>query len=560
MSDGSPRTTLARILGELGETLLTVISGVASDTTEVGGVAFHDPVDDEYLPINALVFGVGVREQNDIVKLLAELGQRQAVGLVVRSPQTPTAEIRHAVEASGVPLIGLARGASWAQLAAMIRSLSVDDLIGGEESESIGDIASGDLFALANAITAIIDAPITILDRNSHVLAFSGRQDEADSSRIETILGRQVPDRFTSAWVERGIFDELYRSKQPIWIRPGPPGTVFPRVAVAVRAGDEVLGSIWAVVRGPLSDERTRGLIDAAQLVALHMMRIRGGSHGAQQLRADLVSTALSSSSGARDALRRLGFAGEPVIVLAMGLVESNLDTVEGHALRTAERQRLSAGLALHLTAVNPRCATALIGDVCYALMPASNENADKAEKRAVRIANEFLSRVTGGERAIIGIGPVSTHPSDLIDARASADRVLRVLIDQGGQHRRVARFEDVHVETLLIELRDLVTARGDRPTGPLSRLLAHDEAKGSQLVETLQAWLDAFGDVAEASAATFVHPNTFRYRLRRVVEVGGIDLEDSEARLAAMLQLRVVLDPGVPSRRLRQTGSSPHD
>jgi hypothetical protein len=558
LSEELPRTTLVRILDELSETLLTVISGVPSDAVELGGVAFHDPIDDEYLPSNALVFGVGLREQRDITELLAHLGARDAVGLVVRLPQELTADIARAVETSGVPLIGLARGASWSQLAAMIRSLSVEDVVGGDADESIGDVASGDLFALANAITAIIDAPITILDRSSHVLAYSGRQDEADSSRIETILGRKAPDRFTAEWVKRGVFDELYRGRQPVWITPGPTDIDFPRVAIAVRAGDEVLGSIWAVVREPLSDERTRGLKDAAQLVALHMMRIRGGSHGAQQLRADLVSTALSGRSGAGDSMRRLGFAGEPVIILAMGLVETGVETVEGHALRRAEGQRLSAGLALHLTAVHPRCATALIGDVCYALMPAGNEDADVAERRAARVATEFLSRVTGGDKAIIGVGPVSTHPSNLADARASADRVLRVLLDQGGQHRQVARFEDVHVETLLLELRDLVTARGERPTGPLSRLLAHDEAKGSQLVETLQAWLDAFGDVAEASAATFVHPNTFRYRLRRVVEVGGLNLEDSEARLAAMLQLRVVLAPGPSGRPIRPAGP-PH-
>jgi len=129
------------------------------------------------------------------------------------------------------------------------------------------------------------------------------------------------------------------------------------------------------------------------------------------------------------------------------------------------------------------------------------------------------------------------------------------VLLDQGGRQRQVARFEDVHAETLLLELRDLVTTRGDRPTGPLARLMAYDQAKGSQLVETLQAWLDAFGDVAEASAATFAHPNTFRYRLRQVVEVGGIDLKDHRARLSAMLQLRVVLNHPKPNRPADPSG-----
>jgi DNA-binding PucR family transcriptional regulator len=42
-----------------------------------------------------------------------------------------------------------------------------------------------------------------------------------------------------------------------------------------------------------------------------------------------------------------------------------------------------------------------------------------------------------------------------------------------------------------------------------------------------------------------FVHPNTFRYRLRRLTEVSGIDLTDPEQRFAAMLQLRAVYPPG---------------
>ncbi|HEU5005422.1 MAG TPA: helix-turn-helix domain-containing protein, partial [Jatrophihabitantaceae bacterium] len=60
----------------------------------------------------------------------------------------------------------------------------------------------------------------------------------------------------------------------------------------------------------------------------------------------------------------------------------------------------------------------------------------------------------------------------------------------------------------------------------------------------TLRAWLDAFGDVIAASAAVYVHPNTFRYRLRRLAEVGQIDLADSQARFSAMLQLRIVARP----------------
>jgi DNA-binding PucR family transcriptional regulator len=62
--------------------------------------------------------------------------------------------------------------------------------------------------------------------------------------------------------------------------------------------------------------------------------------------------------------------------------------------------------------------------------------------------------------------------------------------------------------------------------------------------VATLQAYFDAFGDMGAAAAQVNVHPNTFRYRLRRITEVFGLDLDDPDERLVAELQLRL-LPPG---------------
>ncbi|MFF2476221.1 helix-turn-helix domain-containing protein [Streptomyces sp. NPDC058066] len=56
-----------------------------------------------------------------------------------------------------------------------------------------------------------------------------------------------------------------------------------------------------------------------------------------------------------------------------------------------------------------------------------------------------------------------------------------------------------------------------------------------------LTAWLDSLGNVLSASASLDVHPNTFRYRLRRAAEIAGMDLNDPEKRFAAMLELRIM-------------------
>jgi hypothetical protein len=574
-----PQPSLHRVLDDLGATLLELVCapsgtgaapGSGSGSDEIGGVAIHDPVDEPVLPGRALVLGVGVHAPPDVAALLVSLGKHEAAGLVLRSPVTATPAVRAAVESSGVPLLALTRGASWTQLAALLRSLLAEGDVGDDGPETLGGIPSGDLFSVANAVAALIDAPVTIEDRSSRVLAFSGRQDEADRSRVETILGRQVPSRYTSLLVERGVFRELYRSDQPVYIEPpsggGLPDFALPRAAVAVRAGDEVLGSIWAAVREPLTADRARAMCDAARLVALHLLRIRAGADVSRRLRADLVSTALEGGTGAFEAVRRLGLADQPVVVLALAVADP------------AERARLADGLAMHLSAIHPRCAAALVGDVAYGLVPVMTSGAPgvaggggsgggeggnglDGELRAVRIATGFLDRVGDRSRPVIGIGQVAFDAAGLPAARACADRALRVLRagsgdpagegtagggpgsggPAGGGRRRVARLADVHAEALLMELRDLAAAHGDRPTGPVARLSGYDAEHGTNLVETLRAWLDAFGDVAAASAAMFVHPNTFRYRLRRLTEVSEIDLADPEQRFAAMLQLRAV-------------------
>ncbi len=528
---------LGRVLDDLGTTLLDLVYGDPDGVDEIDGVAIHDPLDQPVLPRNAVVLGVGLHGVEAIAEALVQLGEQSAAALVVRSPVPSDERLAVAVRTSGVALVRLTRGASWAQLAALLRSLLAEGDVGADGPETLGGPPAGDLFALANAVAALLDAPVTIEDRSSRVLAFSGRQDEADPSRVETILGRQVPDRLTRILEGRGVFRDLYRSDGPVYIQaPLGDAAELPRMAIAVRAGDEVLGSIWAAVREPLDAERARAFHDATKLVALHMLRLRAGADVQRRLRTDLVGQALEGGPGAVEAVNRLGMLGRAAVVLAMSPADPyGADpSVDEHARLVAERQRVCDAFAMHLSAVYPRSAVALLGDVAYAIVPV----ADTTD--AARVATDFLDRVGARVHARVGIGGVATDVPGLHRSRTAADRALRVLRSGAGT-RRVARLADVEVEVLLLELRDLIAVQGDPPAGPIARLLTYDREHGGNLVETLRAWLDAFGDVVTASAAMYVHPNTFRYRLRRLAEVGGIDLSDPDARFAAMLHLRLM-------------------
>ncbi|NUS58554.1 MAG: PucR family transcriptional regulator [Streptomycetaceae bacterium] len=545
-----PRAGLSRVLEDLGTTLLDLVCGDPKRADAIGGVVIHDPLDEPALPRQALVLGVSVHGPADTARLLTSLGDAGAAALIVRSPAPEDPMVNEAAERSGVALLALTRGASWAQLAALLRSLLADGDVGEAGPQTLGGTPSGDMFALANAVAALLDAPVTIEDRNSRVLAFSGRQDEADDSRVETVLGRQVPERFTRLLEERGIFRDLYRTDQPVRVAPTQTdGFHIPRAAIAVRAGDEILGSIWAAVDTQLSPQRTRALQDAAKLVALHMLRLRAGADVERRLRADLLSTALEGGPGTSEALSRLGLTDYSGVVLALAVPDppAPAGSTDLHARHAAERERLTDAFAMHLSAIHARAASALIGDVAYGILPVSQHQAD-AEETAARIASDFLTRVGDRMQPLIGVGTLARNRSELARSRDGADRALRVL-RAGGGSRRLAHITDVHVEALLLDLADLAAERGDPPTGPLARLIAYDQRHHTNLVDTLRSWLNRFGDVPAAAEAMYVHQNTFRYRLRRVTEVAETDLGDPETRFALMLQLRLLRLTGTSGR-----------
>ncbi|WP_127794323.1 CdaR family transcriptional regulator [Agromyces sp. LHK192] len=546
--------TVERLLDDLGSTFLAPLGPIPDPHRRIGGVVVFDPFDDQAVPDGAVVLGVGLSGGADLRAVLERIDDVGASAVVLREPVALDDETSALARDRGVALLSLTRGASWAQLSAMVAALLTepdDDRV----HEAIGGLPSGDLFTLANAIAALLDAPITIEDRNSRVLAFSSRQDEADPSRIETVLERQVPERYARLLTEAGVFKQLYSSPDPVYANLTFDGTELKtRCAIAVRAGGEILGSIWAAVPEELNAERTAALRDAAKVVALHLLRLRAGADVGRRLRADLLSTALEGAEGAAFALERLGLDASPVVVLAAAVGTGEGDGIDREGDRQAQAQRMADAVAMHLAAVHPKASAALLGGTIYGLLPV--RPGDEGEAQAARLANDFLARIGTRTPVQIGIGRVSSGPQGVMRSRESAERALRVRLEHvGGADARsaatrsaVARFSEVHVEALVLELRDRVRAGGEQMTGPVARLHEHDVEHDTAFVETLRAWLDHLGDVSAAADALHIHPNTFRYRLKRLAGVAEMDLADPEARFAAQLQLRIF--PELRARR----------
>jgi DNA-binding PucR family transcriptional regulator len=68
--------------------------------------------------------------------------------------------------------------------------------------------------------------------------------------------------------------------------------------------------------------------------------------------------------------------------------------------------------------------------------------------------------------------------------------------------------------------------------------VIDYDKEHGTQLLETLRAYMECNGNVQEVAGLLHVHKHTVRYRLRRITELTGLDVTRFED--AAQLYLAV--------------------
>jgi purine catabolism regulator len=73
-----------------------------------------------------------------------------------------------------------------------------------------------------------------------------------------------------------------------------------------------------------------------------------------------------------------------------------------------------------------------------------------------------------------------------------------------------------------------------------LGRLIEHDARNGGELLKTLDFYFRYHGSPTDMAPKMEMHRNTVLYRLRRIQEITGYDLQDAEIGLALHLALRI--------------------
>lgn len=515
--------SVADLVGTLGGGLLTVAIDVAG-SPEVDDIAIAEPALEVHGQAGDLLLGIGIDTADGAVSLLAAGAGAQVSGVVLRRSTARHRSVRAAARRLGVTLVELSDQASWAHVLWLLRG--VLDRAAAPDRGTLADLPVHDeLFALAEGCAALLDAPVTIEDTQSRVLAYSSRQDVADPIRVSTIVGRRVPEAVLASLRGRGVFRRLARSADPFYVPAAPDGTLRPRLVIPVRAGSEWLGSIWAVVEEPPAREVLTSLVQTASVVALHLLRLRSQADLARRLTADRLRSVLSGDlAGAEEWLpaapwRVVALDAGPAVTEPQG----HLDLWESAFRRTSPRR-------LFIALVD-EAALALVQDGSAPGGPTGPGSWPWLRELAEELAADHPG-------ATAAAGGLALRPQALPRSRTEALEVQRVL----AADRLPGPAATVEQAWAPVTADRAVGAiRPNALLGPVLQVLAHDSERGTDYVQTLAAWLDHPGDPRRAADRLHVHPNTLRYRMTRLAEVVEIDLGDPEARLALRLQLRAL-------------------
>lgn len=517
------RIGLGELLLALDRTLVTLVQAPRGLDMPVGTVSLVD-ADDVRLGLATgagsadLFFFVGV-DQSAVLHWLARR-HGSPIAIFVKEPDDGVVE--RAI-AAGIAVVAVDPAARWERLYRLVnqffehRGDRDDPLLAG----------ATDLFGLAQSIADRTHGMVSIEDAQSHVLAYSASSDEADELRRLSILGRAGPREYLEWLAKWGVFDALRSGGEVVRVAERPELGLRPRLAVGIqlptdrRRAPRFGGTIWLQQgSAALADDAEDVLRGGAVLAARIMARLAAAPPRHTVRLQELLGLAPGGSEGADVAAiaRDLGIAADGRVAL-IGFSGAG-------APAPPDVIALSAG------AFRADAQIASAGDRVYVLLPKTG---------AASSVTSWVRGVVGAAARELGLSlrAVVATPlpglAGVAGTRAEIDRVFDSAVRHPGVIAQVTSLDEARATVLLDEIVAQVAGQPRLIDPRVVALRAHDP----MLADTLREYLDGFGDVAAVAQRLHVHPNTVRYRVRRIEKLLGTSLEDPDDRLVLALGLR---------------------
>jgi sugar diacid utilization regulator len=376
-----------------------------------------------------------------------------------------------------------------------------------------------DIFAFCNHVAWQAGGPVLIHDSTWGVVAYSTLNQPIDEARRAIILRRTVPhseiEEGVLAFAQQHFDTEVEAFEVPVYA-----GFQERRVVAPIRMLGVHVGSIWiAESAGPLHPDALAMVRQAAKEAAFYF-----------QLREDIRRSeaerfARMLMEGTHEESLLAQYLGIPVttpfrvVSVWHGGVPDLQEQVREVARVLAERQP-----ARHLAIDCQEC-------ICVAFY---SPDSPSDVNESVRAFGQDMA--SADERLLAGAGRLTTRLGHTAKSKADADKVVSYLRRTPGQ--RVGSVNTLRSQITLMRLVEILDGQFEPLADALRPLTALQAEDRDEAMRTLDAYFRNPGNASEAARELHIHPNTFRYRIAKVADLLGVDLEDRDTRLIVELEL----------------------
>jgi PucR C-terminal helix-turn-helix domain/GGDEF-like domain len=377
---------------------------------------------------------------------------------------------------------------------------------------------------VARAAGRALDASVIVLDSSSSVLAVACDSSEDERAVMAGEAGTETVDLRVA---EAGVGQLRYRT------RGEPPPSALLRL-VANLIGLEVdrakapLRASEAAVSDFLEDLFGRRVTDRENISAR-----------ASELGCDLSAGACAIVVRARPQQAEEGDWRARVL------------TIAERGARAVERRSLAALVEVGWTRHAYSAGDAAAGRGERELMLVVPGAGAEPGRRAAGAVGRELEAGVPGYMLVVALSRPAPDPVDL--HRAGAEALLAANVAEARGLSSLS-FEETGAYRLLLPAMSEDPAELQGFFGEtVAPLVAYDEQYETELVRTLESFLDADGNVAGTAERLFTHRHTIRYRLERVKELTGLDVSSTDGRERLSLGLKAmrvlgIVPPGGPA------------
>jgi sugar diacid utilization regulator len=323
--------------------------------------------------------------------------------------------------------------------------------------------------------------------------------------------------------------------------------------SIALRVADAAVGELRFRARAELPEPGVIRMVST--LLALEVERTRAPERAGEAAVGGFVSAVLD---GEIDDRRNLIARGK----------ELGIDLEDGGSVlvarvyprRPAEgdwQARALTVLARGARSVVPTALSTLREDNVAIIVPGAD---DATSRRAAESVLRAADAAMTGFLIVVGRSRIASDPMDLHRSAAEALLAANVAAPGDGVESKLLSFEDTGAYRLLLPAMSEDPAELERfYSDTIAPLIAYDEQYGTELVTTLETFLDNDGSMAATYKQLFTHRHTIRYRLERIRELTGLDVgsTDGRERLGLGLKSMRVLGIRPPSAPVFEEGAA---